>query len=199
MLAQESQTWVSRHLLYTHGYGMVMIPVHQLRPSGRPDWYLLNIPPESLVPELKIARPAGLLRTADHGPRLREHHPGRVRLSGRGEENAYTTYDGEGGVRMDNLLKLPHLCMEVRRLSAPLFRLLHQRFEGALLPGDQGAGGPDRAVPALRPGPLRDPDRGRPDQVHRRRLHRFRPVSVREVLRRQSSRSTGGSTTCGTR
>ncbi len=103
-LAQESQTWVSRHLLYTHGYGMVMIPVHQLRPSGRPDWYLLNIPPQSLVPEIELTRPGIYYgqRTTDHVyvNTTQEEFDYPV-----GEENAYTTYDGEGGVIMDSLLK----------------------------------------------------------------------------------------------
>ena len=46
-LTEQAQTWVNRHLVYTHGYGVVMNPVDQVTPQGLPKFYLKDIPPQS--------------------------------------------------------------------------------------------------------------------------------------------------------
>lgn len=52
------KTWVNRHLIYTHGYGVVMSPVNTFNPNkGEPVYILKDIPPVSQYPELQIARP----------------------------------------------------------------------------------------------------------------------------------------------
>ncbi|MFQ6132314.1 MAG: UPF0182 family protein [Armatimonadota bacterium] len=43
--AQSEPTWVNLHLEYTHGYGIVMCPVSEVRGAGKPDWYIQDIPP----------------------------------------------------------------------------------------------------------------------------------------------------------
>ncbi len=100
----ESQTWVSRHLLYTHGYGLVMLPAHDFLSEGRPDLLIRGIPPETTVEALEVTRPE-----IYYGERTRDHvyvmttreefdYPA-------GEANMYTTYEGTGGVRIDSFFK----------------------------------------------------------------------------------------------
>ena len=53
-LAAAAQTWVNRHLYYTHGFGAVMTPVGAVGTEGRPAFVLQDIPP---VGQPKIDQP----------------------------------------------------------------------------------------------------------------------------------------------
>jgi len=53
-LPATAQTWVNRHLYYTHGYGAVMTPVGSVGTEGRPGFVLQDIPP---VGQPKIDEP----------------------------------------------------------------------------------------------------------------------------------------------
>ncbi|MEM8830053.1 MAG: UPF0182 family protein, partial [Cyanobacteria bacterium P01_G01_bin.19] len=95
-----AKTWVNRRLKYTHGYGLVMNPVNEVTKDGLPVLFVKNIPPVSQV-DLKIDEPAiyyGEL-TSDYiytGMSTPEFdYP-------RGDENAFTMYDGLGGVPIGN-------------------------------------------------------------------------------------------------
>jgi hypothetical protein len=100
----ESQTWVSRQLKYTHGYGLVLLPAHDFLPQGRPDLLIRGIPPEEDLESLEVRRPEiyyGEL-TRDHVYVLTSQEEFDYPS---GERNVYTTYEGEGGVVMDSLFK----------------------------------------------------------------------------------------------
>ncbi|HYA34059.1 MAG TPA: UPF0182 family protein, partial [Candidatus Binataceae bacterium] len=45
LLPENAQTWVNRHLKFTHGSGLVMSPVNRKDNEGLPIFYLKNIPP----------------------------------------------------------------------------------------------------------------------------------------------------------
>ncbi|WP_414474623.1 UPF0182 family protein [Microvirga sp. M2] len=45
LLPPNAQTWVNRHLLFTHGSGAVMSPVTRKSPEGLPVFYLQDVPP----------------------------------------------------------------------------------------------------------------------------------------------------------
>ena len=54
----ENQTWVNRTFVYTHGYGLTMIPVSEIQQEGLPRMYLSDIPPKSSAPwSQEITRP----------------------------------------------------------------------------------------------------------------------------------------------
>ena len=40
----DSQSWVNRHTIYTHGYGMVVADASEVAAGGRPQWLLSEIP-----------------------------------------------------------------------------------------------------------------------------------------------------------
>src|SRR4029077_12451412 len=96
LLSANAQTWVNRHLLFTHGNGAVMSPVTRKSTEGLPLFYLRDIPP-----------------VADGGPKIHEPRVyfGEesdsyviVRASTpefdypKGKDNVYAAYDGTGGV-----------------------------------------------------------------------------------------------------
>ncbi|MEW6183690.1 MAG: UPF0182 family protein [Bacillota bacterium] len=55
-LPSQAQTWINRHLKYTHGYGAAMSPVNEVTSEGLPQFFLKDIPPQSTT-GLKITRP----------------------------------------------------------------------------------------------------------------------------------------------
>ncbi len=94
-----ARIWINEHLTYTHGYGVCIAPVNHISPEGLPEYFVKDIPPVASVPELEITRPEiyyGELaaRYSFVSTRAREFdYPA-------GEENAYTSYTGKGGIRV---------------------------------------------------------------------------------------------------
>jgi uncharacterized membrane protein (UPF0182 family) len=96
LLPANAQTWVNRHVLFTHGNGAVMSPVTRKSTEGLPFFYLRDIPP-----------------VVDGGPKIDEPriYFGEesddyviVKASipefdyPKGKDNVYAAYDGAGGV-----------------------------------------------------------------------------------------------------
>ncbi len=105
-LPPEAQRWQNLHLLYTHGYGLVMNPVTEATGEGQPVLLIRDLPPVT-PPDLPLKNPAVYFgeNIADHAivrSRLKElDYP---LLTGSGtEENVYTTYAGDGGVPIGGL------------------------------------------------------------------------------------------------
>jgi hypothetical protein len=93
--------WINEHLVYTHGFGVVVGPVNRVTPEGLPEFWVKDIPPASsgpfkiAQPEVyygEVANPYVLVRT-----RQQElNYPV-------GDRNVYTTYGGQGGVNIGSL------------------------------------------------------------------------------------------------
>src|SRR4051794_41383245 len=68
LLPSNAQTWVNRHVLFTHGYGVIVSPVTRKSSEGLPTFYLADIPPVTtagaarLEPPLLYREPAGTNR-----------------------------------------------------------------------------------------------------------------------------------------
>jgi len=103
LLPPNAQTWVNRHVLFTHGNGTVMSPVTRKTDEGLPYFYLRDIPP-----------------VADGGPEIREPRIYYGEESNeyvivkssvaefdypKGQDNVYAAYDGTGGVPVGGLLR----------------------------------------------------------------------------------------------
>ncbi len=108
-LPAQARTWINEHLVYTHGYGLVMTPVNRVSEEGMPEFFIKDIPPEAIA-GLSIRRPEiyyGELTTnyVVVNTNVRElDFP-------RGDENVYTRYQGRGGIR---LRYLPRLALAYR-------------------------------------------------------------------------------------
>jgi len=100
-LPPQARTWVNRHLVFTHGYGVVVVPVRAFTPEGLPVFLLKDIPPVGAIP---LTRPQIYFgeRTVDFAlvntavPEF--DYP-------RGEENVATTYQGRTGIRLGGLAR----------------------------------------------------------------------------------------------
>jgi uncharacterized protein len=96
LLPPNAQTWVNRHVLFTHGNGVVMSPVTRKSAEGLPLFYLRDIPPLAAGgPEIRQPRIYYGEETDTYvvvkGSTPEFDYP-------KGKENIYTTYDGTGGV-----------------------------------------------------------------------------------------------------
>ncbi len=96
-LPSASRNWVNEKLVYTHGYGVTMNTADGFTPEGRPRFLLSDVPVLSNVPEVKLTRPEiyfGQLTNSHVYVKTKQKefdHP-------QGETNAYTTYEGTGGM-----------------------------------------------------------------------------------------------------
>ncbi|MCS7285795.1 MAG: UPF0182 family protein [Anaerolineae bacterium] len=121
-LPAPARTWVNRHLVFTHGYGAVMVPVNAFTPEGLPQFLLKDIPPVGAIP---LTQPQIYFgeRTFDFvlvNTRVPEFdYP-------RGEENVTTIYQGRTGVKLGGFLR--------RTLFALYFGDPNLFLSGALTP-----------------------------------------------------------------
>jgi uncharacterized membrane protein (UPF0182 family) len=103
LLPPNAQTWVNRHVLFTHGNGVVMSPVTRKSAEGLPVFYLRDIPP-----------------VAHGGPKIDEpriyygeESDDYVIVKGstpefdypKGKDNVYAEYDGVGGIPIGATLR----------------------------------------------------------------------------------------------
>ncbi|MEO0540874.1 MAG: UPF0182 family protein [Cyanobacteria bacterium P01_A01_bin.105] len=100
-LDEIAQTWVNRHLSYTHGYGFTMSPVNTAGIGGLPTYFIKDIAHVPSDPAVARSIPVGEPRiyfgelTNDYvmtSTQVQElDYPS-------GSDNVYTTYAGQGGI-----------------------------------------------------------------------------------------------------
>ncbi len=104
-LQGKADTWLNKHVLYTHGIGLVMSPVNMVVEQGMPEMYIENIPPVSSMPSLTIEQPR-----IYYGEKTDSYiitGTGREEFDyPSGNTNVLTTYTGTGGIGMGGLNKL---------------------------------------------------------------------------------------------
>lgn len=106
-----SNTWLNKHLKYTHGYGAAVSQVNTVTASGQPDIVVGNIPPESESDTLRITRPEiyfGEL-TDDYvivNTKEQEFdYPD-------GSANKYSNYEGNTGIKLTFLKRILYAIRE---------------------------------------------------------------------------------------
>jgi uncharacterized membrane protein (UPF0182 family) len=96
-----SRIWINEHLVYTHGYGAVVGPVNRVTREGLPEFFVRDIPPVSTGP-LKITRPEIYFGEVANAYVLVKTRQPELDYP-KGDENAYTRYEGQGGVGIGSL------------------------------------------------------------------------------------------------
>ncbi|MFP4116728.1 MAG: UPF0182 family protein [Candidatus Aenigmatarchaeota archaeon] len=108
-LSEGAQSWVNRHLVYTHGTGGVMSPVRDVK-NGHPELWLKDIPtqvtdeapsPEDIDlenPDIYFGEGTDNFAVVDTAVEEFDYPTG--------EENAFTTYEGTAGIDMSFIDRL---------------------------------------------------------------------------------------------
>jgi uncharacterized membrane protein (UPF0182 family) len=130
-----SESWVNNHVVYTHGYGVVVSPTNESTPEGQPSLLVRDVPPQTEIPELKVEQPGIYF-----GEGLREIEYSLVRTSQQEidfsspEETKRTTYQGKGGVGASSPLRrlafawrFRNVNLAISGLIQPESRLLYYR------------------------------------------------------------------------
>lgn len=94
-----SDTWLNKHLKYTHGYGAAVSQVDKVTASGQPDVLVKNIPPDSSVEELRINRPEIYFGELTNDYAVVDTNEKEFDYPD-GNNNKYTTYKGNAGIRL---------------------------------------------------------------------------------------------------
>ncbi len=98
-----AQTWVNTHLIYTHGYGVVMNPVNEIELNGMPNLIVKDIPPITTVP-LNLKQ-MGIYYGEESSQFVLVNTTTKEFDYPKGEDNVYTSYSGKGGVRISGSFK----------------------------------------------------------------------------------------------
>ncbi len=98
-LTDKAQTWVNLHLVYTHGYGVAASPVNEFTPDGLPSLLVKDIPPTGVIP---VARPE-IYFGEETGSYIFVKTREKEFDYPKGDENAFSTYAGAGGVSVGAL------------------------------------------------------------------------------------------------
>jgi hypothetical protein len=112
---QQAQTWINKHLIYTHGYGFTLSPVNVVAPGGLPYYYVqdigvdgtgnegsLQISNESVRSSIPIGQPRIYYGEMTNtyvmtGTKTQElDYPS-------GNDNVYNVYDGRGGISLNSV------------------------------------------------------------------------------------------------
>ena len=93
-------SWLNRHLKYTHGYGVTLSRVDKVTASGQPDVLVGNIPPESSVEELQITRPEIYFGELSNEYILVGTDEAEFDYPS-GDSNQYAHYEGTAGINMN--------------------------------------------------------------------------------------------------
>ena len=133
LLDPKAQNWVNTHLVYTHGFGLVMSPVNEADSRGLPEFVIGDIPP-AVSSELATGVAAKDLEIKQ--PRIyfgEDTDPYVIVDTGKdefdypqGERNAYYQYKGASGPEIGSPLR--RLAWAIRLGSSQVF------FSGYLKP-----------------------------------------------------------------
>ncbi len=102
-LQPQSQTWVNKHLTYTHGYGFVMSPVNEAGGDGLPLLWVSDIPPRTDT-DLKITRPEIYYGELGNDYVVVKTTSAEFDYP-KGDTNVSSTYAGQGGVAIKSKIR----------------------------------------------------------------------------------------------
>ncbi len=94
-----SDTWLNKHLKYTHGYGVTLSRVDKITASGQPDVLIGGIPPQSDVEEIKITQPEVYFGELTNNYILVNTSEEEFDYPD-GNSNKYAKYKGDAGIKL---------------------------------------------------------------------------------------------------
>ncbi len=102
-LPPQAKTWVNRHLIYTHGYGLALSPVNEVTAEGLPRLLIKDLPPV-IDADLKLERPE-----IYYGEETDQYVLVKTKTEEfdypKGDKNVYTIYQGRGGVPIKSFVR----------------------------------------------------------------------------------------------
>lgn len=113
-------SWEGRHLIYTHGHGVIMAPANAKDRSGRPDLIVRDVPVRSDAEEIQIEQPGVYIGEGLGGYAIINTDRREVDFEGDDGETVLTTYDGADGVGIGSYLRRAAFALRFADVN-PLF------------------------------------------------------------------------------
>ena len=107
-LPEEAQTWVNRHLVYTHGHGVAMSPVNTVSSKGQPEMFIQNVPASVSLEASDTLRldVAGIYYGLKSLPFvIVGSNAKELDYQGEGDEPQFVEYAGSGGVALSSFIR----------------------------------------------------------------------------------------------
>jgi uncharacterized protein len=104
-LPDAQRQWLNPHLLYTHGYGLVMSDATQITADGQPVNFIQDAPPKVSANDLKLTRPEIYFGERTYEPVYVNSAQAEFNYP-QGESNVSSHYQGQGGIPMTGGLRL---------------------------------------------------------------------------------------------
>ncbi|MGH9155975.1 MAG: UPF0182 family protein [Acidimicrobiales bacterium] len=130
-----SQSWVNRHLSYTHGLGALVAPANAVTSDGQPAFTLRDIPPVGIP---AIAEPRIYYGENTHGYAVVRSRQREIDFQRQDGTTEFTRYEGTGGVPLNSIvrraafaLRFADMNMLVSNLITPESRAIFLRDIGS--------------------------------------------------------------------
>ncbi|MEI7941627.1 MAG: UPF0182 family protein [Candidatus Riflemargulisbacteria bacterium] len=102
-LPVRAQNWINQKLTYTHGYGLVMMPVNKISREGLPEFYVYDIPHKSNI-DLKLNNLSIYFGESTNKYIITNTSAKEFDYPA-GESNQYSVYNGDKGIALDSIWK----------------------------------------------------------------------------------------------
>jgi uncharacterized membrane protein (UPF0182 family) len=124
-LPDKAQTWVNRRLMYTHGYGLCMVPVNQFNSEGLPELIIRDIPPINKT-NVRVTRPEIYFgESTNHyvvvNSKQKEFdYP-------KDNQNRYVHYQGSGGIALNSWFKRLIFAIKFKDIKLLISQNIHKQ------------------------------------------------------------------------
>ncbi len=101
-----SQSFVNRHIVYTHGYGAVASPSNQADPDGNPSFYLRDVPVKENGIKMDSGPPSQIYFAENLSSYvLTGAKQSEFNYQREGATDKFTRYQGKDGVKLSNIVR----------------------------------------------------------------------------------------------
>jgi uncharacterized protein len=105
-LGEARNRWINPHLIYTHGYGIVMAEANRITSDGLPVLFVQDAPPVVNTKSLKFTKPEIYFGEVAHEPVFVDTHQQEFNYPAGTQQSVSTTYRGSGGFPVTPLVRL---------------------------------------------------------------------------------------------
>lgn len=116
-LPSQRQSWVNKHLQFTHGFGAVLSPANAVTREGQPDFLVSNVPPESKPGAPEITQPEVYFGEDLGGYAIVNTDQGEIDYITTEGTDRTSKYQGDGGVALSSPLRRAAMALRLREIN----------------------------------------------------------------------------------
>lgn len=105
-IGEARNRWINPHLIYTHGYGIVMAEANRITADGLPYLFIEDAPPVVHTKSLQLTKPEIYYGEVAHEPVFVDTRQQEFNYPSGSQEPVSTTYAGIGGFPVSPLIRL---------------------------------------------------------------------------------------------